>query len=114
MVYELVAAGMMMKATTVVLDPIFCRRWLSPGERGDAIQSSCQPTHACQRLRVELTGQTLKEHIHTLVPEFVSTGGKDVDGVLEIKVVMTVEVTSDEIVDLCLGQCVEVLELVHG
>lgn len=60
-----------------------------------------------------LTGQTLEEHVDTLVPVFVPSRGKHVDRVLQVKVVVSVKVTSDELVDLGLGQGVQVLELVH-
>jgi hypothetical protein len=62
----------------------------------------------------ELTSQTLEEHVDTLVPVLVSSGSKHVHGVLHIKVVVTVKVTLDKLVDLGLGQGVEVLKLVHG
>jgi hypothetical protein len=61
-----------------------------------------------------LTRQRFNEHVNTLVPEFVSTGGEHVDGVFQVKVVVAVEVTTDEFVDLLLRHCVQVLEFVHG
>ena len=103
MVYELVAAGMMMNATTVVLEPIFWSRELSPASQSAHAISNEQPT-----------SQRLDEHVHTLVPELVSPSREQVDGVLEVKVVVSVEVSADEIVDLLLGLDVQVLELVHG
>jgi hypothetical protein len=104
MVYELVAAGMMIKATTVVLDPIFCNRWLSPAcERNDPLQKT--------QLR---TGKRFDEHVDTLVSELVSSSSEQVDGVFQVKVVVPVEVTSDKVVDLLLGLDMQVLELVHG
>lgn len=64
-------------------------------------------------VQLKLTSKRLDEHIHTLVPVLVSSGSEQVDGVLEVKVIMTVEVTPDEIVDLLLGLDVQVLEFVH-
>lgn len=61
-----------------------------------------------------LTGEGLDEHVNTLVTVLVSTGGKEVESVLKVEVVMTVEMSSDEVVDFGLGEGVHVLELVHG
>lgn len=61
-----------------------------------------------------LTGHALDEHIHSLVPVLVPSGGEEVKGVVEVEIVMAVEMTPDEVIDLVLGHCVEVLELVHG
>ena len=102
MVYELVAAGMMINATTVVLEPIFWSRELSPASQSAHAISNEQPT-----------SQRLDEHVDTLVPELVSASREQVDGVLEVKVVVSVEVSADEVVDLFLGLDVQVLELVH-
>lgn len=91
-----------MKATTVVLEPIFWRRPFNP---------DCQLPSARNRI---LTSKRLDEHVNTFVPEFVSTSGEQIDGVFQVKVVVAVEVTSDEIVDLLLGLHVQVLEFVHS
>ena len=80
-------------------------------DRGVSRGSSCQ---RALRVRPELTSQTLEEHVNTLVPVLVSSGSEHVNSVLHIKVVMTVKVTLDKLVDLGLGQGVKVLELVHG
>lgn len=61
-----------------------------------------------------LTCKRLDKHVDTFVPELVSTSSEQVECVFKVKVVMTVEVTSDKIVDLLLGLDVQVLELVHG
>jgi hypothetical protein len=100
---------MMINATTVVLEPIFCNRLFRPvkdriGKYGRLV--------ALPHLSV-LTGQTLEEHVDTLVPVLVPSRGEHVDRVLEVKVVVSVKVTSDELVDLGLGKGVQVLELVH-
>jgi hypothetical protein len=63
---------------------------------------------------MRLTSKRLDEHVDTLVPEFVSTGSEHVHSVFQIKVVVSVEVASDKLVDLLLGNGVQVLELVHG
>jgi hypothetical protein len=60
-----------------------------------------------------LTRQGLDEHINTFVPVLVSAGSEQVDGVLQVKVIVAVEVASDEVVNLLLGLDVQVLELVH-
>lgn len=60
------------------------------------------------------TGKRLNEHIHTLIPELVATGSEEVEGVFWLEVVVAIEVTADEVVDLLLGLLMEVLELVHG
>ena len=61
-----------------------------------------------------LTSKRLDKHIDTFVPELISTSSEQVKGVVEIEIVMTVEMTSNKVVDLFLGLDVEVLELVHG
>ena len=60
-----------------------------------------------------LTRKTLDEHVHTLVPELVSSSSEEVHGILKVEVVMTIKVASNEVVDLLLGLNVQVLELVH-
>jgi hypothetical protein len=61
-----------------------------------------------------LTSKRLDKHINTFVPKLVSTSSEQVKSVVEIEIVMTVEMSSDEIIDLLLGLDVEVLEFVHG
>lgn len=61
-----------------------------------------------------LTGQALDEHVNTLVSKFVSTSCEHVDRVLQIEIVVTVEMTPDEIVDFLFGLDVQILKLVHG
>jgi hypothetical protein len=61
-----------------------------------------------------LTSKRLDKHINTFIPKLVSTSSEQVERVVEIEIVMTIEMTSDEIVNLLLGLDVEVLELVHG
>ena len=48
-----------------------------------------------------------------LVSVLVSTSGEEVERIVEIKVVMTVEMTSDEIVDLLFRNLMKILEFVH-
>ena len=78
----------------------------------------CQPSRPTRRSLIVgipiLTSQTLEEHVNTLVPVLVSSSSEHVNGILHIKVIMTVKVTLDKLVDLGLGQGVEVLKLVHG
>ena len=59
-------------------------------------------------------GERLDKHVDALVAVFVAAGGEEVEGVVEIEVVVAVEVAAREIVDLFLGLGVQVLELVHG
>lgn len=59
-------------------------------------------------------GQGFNEHVTALVPVFITTGGEEVEGVFEIKVVVSVKVTSNEIVNLFFRLGVKVLELVHS
>lgn len=58
--------------------------------------------------------QRLDEHVHTFVPVLVATRCEEIERVLGIKVIVTVEMTADEIVNLLLGLLVQVLEFVHG
>jgi hypothetical protein len=61
-----------------------------------------------------LTSKRLDKHINTFIPKLVSTSSEQVQGIVKVEIVMTVEMTSDEIVNLLLGLNVEVLEFVHG
>lgn len=82
-----------------------------------AVQSCGTSVAVTQPSRITkpgLTSEGLDEHVDTLVSELVSTSSEHVDGVFEVKVVVAVKVTSDEVVDLFLGLDVQVLELVHG
>lgn len=65
-------------------------------------------------IRRKLTRERLYEHVHSLVAVLVTTGGEEVERVVEVKVVVAVEMASDEVIDLLLRDSVEVLELVHG
>lgn len=60
------------------------------------------------------TGKRLDKHVDTFVAVLVSTSGEKVECVFQIEIVVTVEVSLDELVDLGLGNGVQVLELVHG
>lgn len=97
-----------MKATTVVLEPDFCSLLLRP-ERESRIKSVIRRWN-----HTILTSQRFDKHVNTLVPELVSSGGEHVDGVLQIKIVVSVEVATNKFVDLLLGHGVQVLEFVHG
>lgn len=58
--------------------------------------------------------QGLDEHVDTFIPVLVSASSEDVERVVGLKVVVTVEMTSNEVVDLLLGLLMKVLELVNG
>ena len=58
--------------------------------------------------------QRLDEHVHAFIPVLVATGCEEIERVLRIKVIVTVEMTADEIMDLLFGLLVQVLEFVHG
>lgn len=58
--------------------------------------------------------QRLNEHVYTLIAVFVATGGEEVESLVGIKVVVTIEVTSHEIIDPLLADLMQVLELVSG
>jgi len=60
------------------------------------------------------TSQTLDEHVNTLVAELVPTSGEEIESVVQVEVVVSVEVTANKVIDLLLGLRVQVLELVHG
>lgn len=60
------------------------------------------------------TCQRLDEHICTLISVFVTTGSEEVQGVVGIEVVVSIEMPTHEIMDLLLGLLVQILELVHG
>jgi hypothetical protein len=61
-----------------------------------------------------LTSKRLDKHINTFIPKLVSTSSEQVERVVQIEIVMTIEMTSDKVVNLLLGLDVEVLEFVHG
>lgn len=56
----------------------------------------------------------LDEYVGPLVPVLVAAGDEEVEGFVEIEVVVAVEVTADELVDLLLGDRVKILKLVKG
>lgn len=61
-----------------------------------------------------LTLEGLDEHVQTLVTVLITTSGEEVKSVLKIKIVMTIKVTTDKVVNALLGNGMQVLELVHG
>ena len=61
-----------------------------------------------------LTSKRFDKHINTFIPKLVSTSSEQVERVVQIEIVMTIEMTSDEIVNLLLGLDVEILEFVHS
>ena len=61
-----------------------------------------------------LTLEGLDEHVQTLVTVLITTSGEEVKSVLKIKVVMTIKMTPDKVVNALLGDGMQVLELVHG
>ena len=59
-------------------------------------------------------GQRFDEHVHTLIPELISTSREEVKRVFRVEIVMSVEVAAHKIVYLLLGLLMQVLELVDG
>lgn len=59
------------------------------------------------------TSQRFDKHIDTFVAVLVSSSSEEIQRVLGIKVVLAVEVTSDEVIDLDLRLLMQVLELVR-
>ena len=60
------------------------------------------------------SGQGLDEDVGTFVAEFVATGDEEVEGLVEVEVVVAVEVAADEFVDFVFREGVQVLEFVEG
>lgn len=60
------------------------------------------------------SGQGFNEQISSLVAEFITAGGEHVKGLVQVKIHVTIEVASDEVVDLFLALSVEILEFVEG
>ena len=58
--------------------------------------------------------QSFNEDIRPFVPEFVSSGSEEVERLVEVKVKMPVEMSSDKLVDFVLRNGVKVLELVES
>lgn len=56
----------------------------------------------------------LDEHVDTFIPVLVTTSGEEVESLVGIKVVVSVEVASNKVVDALLVLLVEVLELMGG
>lgn len=55
----------------------------------------------------------LDEHVDTLVAVLVPSSSEHIQCIVDIKVIMSVEMPTDELIDLRLGCGVQVLELVH-
>ena len=60
------------------------------------------------------TCQSFNEHIDAFIPELVTTGREEVERIVSIEVVVTVEMSSNEIADLILSLLMEILELMHS
>lgn len=58
--------------------------------------------------------QGLNEHISSLIGKLVASGREQVQGLVQVEVIVAVEVTAHKVVDLLLGEGVQVLELVKG
>lgn len=58
--------------------------------------------------------ERLNEHVDTLISVFVSSCGEDVQRIVWVKVVMSVEVAANKVVNLLLRYLMQILELVHG
>ncbi|KAH3664964.1 hypothetical protein OGATHE_003779 [Ogataea polymorpha] len=59
------------------------------------------------------SGQCLDEEVHPFVSILVSSCNEKIESVLQLEAELSVEVAADELVDLLLFLCMEVLELVH-
>lgn len=57
--------------------------------------------------------QRLDEHVGAFVAELISAGNEEVQSLFEIEVEMTIEVTTNELVNLLFCHCVEILELME-
>ncbi|KAI6772502.1 hypothetical protein HG530_003460 [Fusarium avenaceum] len=76
-------------------------------------------SHHCQLATSSLetvveSCQRLDEHVNTLIPELITTGSEEVQCVVDVEIEVTVEMTSNKIVNLLLCLLVQVLELVNG
>lgn len=69
---------------------------------------------SCGLETVVETGQRLDKHVDTLVSELVTAGSEEVEGVINVEIVVTVEVSSYKVMDLFLGLLMEVLEFVDS
>lgn len=65
------------------------------------------------KVEERLTSKRFNKHINTFIPKLISTSSEEVQSIIQIEIVMTIEMTSDEIVNLLFGLDVEVLEFVH-
>ena len=54
------------------------------------------------------------EHVDTFIPVFVTTGSEEVEGLVRVKVVVSIEVASNKVVDTLLVLLMEILELVSS
>lgn len=57
--------------------------------------------------------QRLDVHVNALVAVLVASSGEKVQRIIKIEIVMAIKVTSHKVMDTILGDCVQVLELVH-
>lgn len=78
-------------------------------DKGD--DSDCR---ACFLQLIVEASERFDKHVHALVPVLVTTGSKQVDGIIKIKVVVAIEMTTDKLVDLGLGGGMKVLKFMHG
>lgn len=60
------------------------------------------------------TSQGFYKHVDTLVTVLVSTGREEVESVFRIKVVVSVEMSSNEIMDFLFRLLMQILKFVHG
>ena len=60
------------------------------------------------------TSESFHKHVNTLISVLVPPGGEEIEGVIQIKVVVAIEVPTNKVIDLLLGDLMEVLEFMHG
>jgi hypothetical protein len=58
--------------------------------------------------------QRLDEEIRSFVGKLIATSNEEVQSFFQVEVVVAVKMASHKVVDLLLGECVEVLELMEG
>jgi len=60
------------------------------------------------------TGKRLDKHIDTLIPILIPPCGKHVQGIVQIKIIIAIEMAPNELIDFSLGGSMHILEFMHS
>ena len=103
----------MRNATTVTSLPVDYSRGVSP-KRKIRFSLDVRSEFGSNLEIVVKSGQRFDEKVGPFVAELVAAGDEEVQRLIKVKIVVSIEVAPDKLVDLLLGQRVQVLELVQS